>query len=141
MQITKLDEETGVRQPTISKNTSAGREFFRSATWQDGDTTTTVTAIAFVSGIRARRNADGSRDFLGEFTRFEVLGRDEFVQYVERAAFLWDRERSGVTEHAMDYSNEIGLFYQDSVTAAEEQCRIFMDSLDFNQHFDPAAWK
>ena len=140
MQITELDQETGVRQPTISKNTSAGREFFRSATWRDGGTTVTVTAIAFVSGIRARRNADGSVDFLGEVTRFDVLGRDEYVQYVERAAFLWDRERGGVTEHAMDYTNEIGLFYSPTLEEAEKQCGIFMDSLDFDRQFDPAAW-
>lgn len=140
MQITKLDEETGVRQPTVSKNTSAGREFFRSATWRDGGTTVTVTAIAFVSGIRARKNADGSVDFLGEITRFDVLGKDEFVQYVERAAFLWDRERDGITEHDMDYSNEIGLYYSASLEDAEKQCQIFVDNLDFSEQFDPAAW-
>lgn len=145
MQITIEDTTVGVRQPTVSKNTSLGREFFRSATWEEGDTTVTVTVIAFVTGIRARRNADGSVDLLAQVTRFDVMGKDEFVQPVERAVFLWDRERmaedgSTVYDQDIDYSNEIGLFYQPDVARAEEQCRIFVENLDFGQHFDPSAW-
>lgn len=146
MQITTQDKGVGERQPTVSRNTSLGREFHRSATWEEGDTTVTVTVVAFVTGIRARRNPDGSVDLLDQVTRFDVLGKDEFVQPVERAVFLWDRERIAedgqtVYDSDIDYSNEIGLYYQDSVTAAEEQCRIFVENLDFAQHFDPSAWK
>ena len=146
MQITTQDKGVGTREPTVSRNTSLGREFHRSATWEEGDTTVTVTVIAFVTGIRARRNPDGSVDFLEQVTRFDVMRKDEFVQPVERAVFLWDRERIAedgqtVYDSDIDYSNEIGLFYQDSVTAAEEQCRIFVENLDFGQHFDPSAWK
>jgi hypothetical protein len=136
----------GVRQPTVSRNTSLGREFFRSATWEEGDTTVKVTVIAFVTGIRARRNADGSVDLLEQVTRFDVMRKDEFVQPVERAVFLWDRERMAedgqtIYDQDIDYSNEIGLFYQPDVEKAEEQCRIFVTDLDFGEHFDPGAWQ
>ena len=146
MNITKQDRATASRQPTVSRNTSLGREFHRSATWEEGDTTVTVTVIAFVTGIRARRNPDGSVDLLEQVTRFDVLRKDEFVQPVERAVFLWDRERMAedgttVYDQDIDYSNEIGLYYQDTIEAAEEQCRIFVENLDFEDHFDPAAWK
>lgn len=141
VQITTEDQTVGVRQPTVAKNHSLGREFFRSATWEQGKTTVTVTAIAFVSGIRARRNADGSVDLLDQVTRFDVLRQDEFIQPVERAIFLWERTVDGATETDIDYSNEIGLYYQPDVAAAEEQCRIFVESLDFGENFDPGAWR
>lgn len=146
MQITAQDTTVGVRQPTVSRNTSLGREFFRSATWEEGDTTVKVTVIAFVTGIRARRNADGSVDLLEQVTRFDVMRKDEFVQPVERAVFLWDRERMAedgqtIYDQDIDYSNEIGLFYQPDVEKAEEQCRIFVTDLDFGEHFDPGAWQ
>lgn len=144
MQITAQDTTVGERPPTVSRNTSLGREFHRSATWEQGDTTVTVTAIAFVTGIRARRNADGSTDLLEQVTRFDVMRENEFVQPVERAIFIWDRERieagQTVYDQDVDYSNEIGLFYQPDVPAAEAQCRIFLENLDFGQHFDPDAW-
>lgn len=145
MQITAQDATVGERQPTVSRQTSLGREFFRSATWEREDTTVKVTAIAFVTGIRARKNADGSVDLLEQVTRFDVMRENEFVQPVERAVFLWDRERTAedgqtVTEQDVDYSNEVGLFYQPDVPAAEAQCRIFLENLDFEQNFDPAAW-
>jgi hypothetical protein len=130
----------------VSRNTSLGREFYRSATWEEGDTTVKVTAIAFVTGIRARKNPDGSVDLLGQVTRFDVMGRDEYVQPVEVAVFLWDRDRvaedgSTVYDSDIDHSNEVGLYYQDTVAKAEEQCEIFIESLDFGEHFDPGAWE
>jgi len=144
VQITAQDTTVGERPPTVSRNTSLGREFHRSATWEQGDTTVKVTAIAFVTGIRARRNADGSVDLLEQVTRFDVMRENEFVQPVERAIFIWDRERieagQTVYDQDIDYSNEIGLFYQPDVPAAEAQCRIFLENLDFGEHFDPAAW-
>lgn len=145
MQITKQDTEMGAREPTVSRNTSLGREFHRSATWEEGDTTVTVTAIAFVTGIRARRNPDGSVDLLEQVTRFDVLRKDEFVQPVERAVFLWFRERmaedgSTVYDTDIDYSNEVGLYYSASLEDAEKQCQIFIENLDFTTHFDPTAW-
>jgi hypothetical protein len=146
MQITEHDTTVLERSPTVSLNTSLGREFYRSATWEEPGTTVKVTAIAFVTGIRARRNDDGSIDLLDQITRFGVLGRDEYVQPVEVALFMWDRKRTawdGTTTHEtdIDHSNEVGLFYSPTVEAAEEQCRIFMESLDFDENFDPAAWK
>lgn len=145
MHITKQDGEVGVRQPTVSKNTSLGQEYFRSATWEDGDTTISVDVIAFVTGIRTQKNPDGSRDLLAEVTRFDVLGKDQFIQYVERAVFLWDRTRPGpdgttVHDTEIDKSDEIGLFYSASLEDAEKQCRIFVENLDFQENFDPAAW-
>jgi hypothetical protein len=140
MHITRQDRAMGVRQPTVSRNTSLGREFHRSATWQEGDTTVSVTVIAFVTGIRTRKNPDGSEDLLGQVTRFDVLRKDEYVKPVERAVFLWERERDGVRDTAMDYTNEIGLFYSATLEDAEEQCQIFMENLDFSEQFDPAAW-
>lgn len=146
MQITRMDEEMGVRQPTVAKNYQLGREFFRSATWQADTTTVSVTVVAFVSGIRARRKPDGSVDFLNQVSRFDAMGRDEFVQPVERAVFLWDRERmaedgSTVYDQDIDYSNEIGLYYSATLEDAEKQCEIFVENLDFATHFDPTAWK
>jgi hypothetical protein len=146
MQITEQDRDVRTRKPTVSRNTSLGQEFYRSATWEEGDTTVKVTAIAFVTGVRARKNPDGSVDLLEQVTRFDVMRRDEFVQPIERAVFLWDRERqaedgSTVYDQDIDYSNEIGLWYQPTVEKAEEQCLIFLTNLDFEDHFDPAAWE
>ena len=146
MNITKQDKASASRQPTVSRNTSLGREFHRSATWEEGDTTVTVTAIAFVTGIRTRRNPDGSETLLDQVTRFDVLRKDEFVRPVERAVFLWARERmaedgSTVYDTDIDYSNEIGLFYSRTLEEAEKRCEFFVESLDFAAHFDPSAWQ
>jgi hypothetical protein len=146
MQITEHDRVVRTRKPTVSRNTSLGQEYYRSATWEEGDTTVKVTAIAFVTGLRARKNPDGSVDLLEQVTRFDVMRQDEFVQPIERAVFLWDRERqaedgSTVYDSDIDYSNEIGLFYQPTLEKAEEQCFIFVQNLDFDDHFDPAAWQ
>lgn len=145
MQITAQDQGVQSRKPTVSRNTSLGREFHRSATWEEGDTTVKVTVIAFVTGIRAQRQPDGSVDLLEQVTRFDVMHRDQFVQPVERAVFLWDRERMAedgttVYDQDIDYSNEVGLFYSATLEDAEKQCQIFVENLDFDQHFDPAAW-
>lgn len=145
MQIVKQDRSVLMRKPTVSRNTSLGIEFHRSATWEDGDTTVKVTVIAFVTGIRAQRHPDGSVQLMEQVTRFDVMGKDQFVQPVERAVFLWDRERlaedgTTVYDTDIDYSNEIGLFYSASLEDAEEQCRIFVENLDFGDHFDPEAW-
>ena len=143
MQITRMDQEMGIRQPTVAKNHQLGREFFRSATWQAGTTTVSVTVIAFVSGIRARKYEDGSVKFLDQVSRFDVMGRDEFVQPVERAVFLWERERlvDGVTvrDEDIEYSNEIGVVYSATLEDAEKQCEVFIENLDFEQNFNPAA--
>lgn len=145
MQITEQDRQVRERKPTVSRDTSLGQEFYRAATWEDGDTTVTVTAIAFVTGIRARRHDDGSIDLCGQVTRIDVLGRGEFLQPVEVAVFLWERERTaedGSTVHDtdVDHSSEVGLYYQGTVAEAEDQCRIFIENLSFEDNFDPAAW-
>lgn len=145
MIITTQDSAAASRQPTVARNSSLGREFHRSATWTEGGTTISVTAIAFVTGIRARRNADGSEDLLGEATSFDVMRKDEFVRPVERAVFLWDRTRPDadgqlVHDTSIDKSDEVGLYYATSLEAAEKQCEIFIESLDFEENFDPAAW-
>lgn len=145
MQLTEQDRQVRERKPTVSRNTSLGREFYRSAAWEEGDTTIKVTVIAFVTGIRARRQPDGSIDLSGQVTRFDVLGRDEFVQPVEVAVFFWDRERiaedgTTVYDSDIDHSPEIGLYYAGNVADAEKQCQIFMENLDFEENFDPAAW-
>ena len=41
----------------------------------------------------------------------------------------------------IDRSDQIGLFSSDTLEIAEKQCETFMDSLDFEANFDPAAWK
>lgn len=145
MQITAEDTTVGVRQPTVSKNTSLGREFFRSATWEQGDTTVTVTVIAFVTGLRARKNPDGSVDLLEQVSRFAVLRAGEFIQPVEVALFFWEREKitedgHTVYDSAVDHCPELGLYYQPTVELAEEQCRFFIENLDFSAHCDPDAW-
>ena len=140
MQITKQDIAAGIRQPTVSRNTSLGREFHRSATWKDGDDTTTVTVLAFVTGIRAQRNPDGSTDLTAQVTRFDVLGEDQFIQYVERVVYIWDRTRDGVREIEYDRTDGLGLQYSSSLEIAEQKCEIFVNSLDFEKNFDPAAW-
>lgn len=146
MQIIEQDPAARERRPTISRHTSLGREFYRSATWEEGDTTVKVTVIAFVTGIRARKNPDGSTTLLEEVSRFDVMGWNEFLQPVERVAFLWDRERMAedgttVYDEDMDYSNEIGLLYKKTIAEVEEQCRFFVNTLDFGKHFHPEAWE
>jgi len=145
VQITEQDRTVRERKPTVSRNTSLGREFYRAATWEDGDTTVTVTAVAFVTGIRARNNPDGSIDLIGQVTRFDILGKDEFLQPVEVAVFLWERERvaedgTTVYDSDIDHSSEVGLYYSATLEDAEEQCRIFMENLDFAENFAPEAW-
>jgi hypothetical protein len=136
VQITQQDSTVGRREPTIMRNHSLGREYFRSAEWSDGETTVQVTAVAFVAGVLARRNPDGSTTLLDLAAPLSTLGRDEFIQPVERAVFLWKRGE----ERAFDYSNEIGLFYANSISEAEAQCVLFLENLDFERNFDPSAW-
>lgn len=146
MQITEQDREVGVRKPTVSRNTSLGREFYRTCTWTEGETTVTVTAIAFVSGLRARKNPDGSTDLLEAVNKFSMISTDEFIQPVERAMFIWDRQRPGpdggmVAEQEIDYSNEVGKGYVQTLELAEGQCERFIAHLDFAEMFDPGAWE
>ena len=146
MRLIRADERSLSRLPTINKNFSLGEEYVRSASWQDEDTLVTVQVIAYVSGIRARRNPDGSVDLLGQVSRFDVLGKDEFTQPVERAVFMWKRRRPGpdgdwIQEEDIDYSNEIGLFYQPTVEAALANALTWLDGLDFESQLDPSAWE
>ena len=146
MRLIGADQESFSRPPTINKNFSLGEEYVRTANWADGDTSVNVTVIAYVSGIRARRNPDGSVDLLGQVSHFDVMGKDEYVQPVERAAFVWTRRRPGpdgetIVEEDIDYSNEIGLFYQPTLEAALANARHWLDELDFEFQFDPDAWE
>jgi hypothetical protein len=34
----------------------------------------------------------------------------------------------------------VGLYYSATLEDAEEQCRIFMENLDFAENFAPEAW-
>ena len=146
MQIMGEDQAVQTRQPTVSRNTSLGREFYRSALWQDGQVLVKVEAIAFVTGIRARKEADGSITLADQFKHYDVLNKDEYLQPVEIALFLWDRRTIGpdgeeVWERDIDHATEVGLYYQATVEEAEEQCRIFIENLDFAENFDPEAWQ
>lgn len=146
MQLASVDEGSAHRPATVNKNFSLGGEHVRQATWQDGETTVSVEVIAYVSGIRARRNPDGSVDLLDQVSRFDVMGKDEFIQPVERAVFIWRRRRPGpdgvwLHEEEIDYSNEIGVVYQDTIEAASANARLWLDDLDFEVQFDPAAWE
>lgn len=145
MQIMGEDQAVQTRQPTVSRNTSLGREYYRSALWQDGEVLVKVEAIAFVTGIRARKEADGSITLAEQFKHFDVLNKGEYLQPVEIALFIWDRRKTGpdgeeVWEQEIDHSTEVGLFYQATIEEAEEQCRIFIENLDFAENFDPDAW-
>lgn len=146
MKLVGVDEESFSRPPTINKNFSLGEEYARTANWLDGETVISVEVIAYVSGIRAHRHPDGSVDMLGQVSHFDVLGKDEFVQPVERAVFIWRRRRPGedgvmIEEEEIDYSNEIGLYYQPTTEAALANARLWLDDLDFEVQFDPAAWE
>ena len=146
MRLIGKDEASLSRPPTINKNFSLGEEYVRTATWMDGETLVTVEVIAYASGIRAHRKPDGSVDMLGQVSRFDVLGKDEFLQPVERAVFIWRRRRPAedgtfIDEEEIDYSNEIGLFYQETVEAASANAKAWLDDLDFEAQFDPEAWE
>jgi len=146
MRLIGKDEASLSRPPTINKNFSLGEEYVRTATWMDGETLVTVEVIAYASGIRAHRKPDGSVDMLGQVSRFDVLGKDEFVQPVERAVFIWRRRRPGpdgqeIHEEDIDYSNEIGLFYQETVEATLANAKAWLEDLDFEAQFDPEAWE
>lgn len=146
MKLIGMDETSFSRPATVNKNFSLGEEYVRTASWMEDETVVTVEVIAYASGIRARRNPDGSVDMLGQVSRFDVMGKDEFVQPVERAVFVWRRRRPGpegewIQEEDIDYSNEIGLFYVDSLEAALASAKFWLDELDFEVQFDPAAWE
>ena len=146
MRLVSFDAKSGERQPTVNKNFSLGGEHFRRAEWQDGDTTISVEVIAYVSGVRIRKNPDGSQTILGQVSKFDVMVRNEFVQPIERAVFLWKRRRPGpdgawIEDEDIDYSNEIGLFYQPTLEAAEANAKLWLNDLDFEGQFDPAAWE
>ena len=79
MRLVSHDEKSEKRQPTVNKNFSLGGEHFRRAEWQDGDTTVSVEVIAYVSGVRIRRNPDGSQTILGQVSKFDVMVQNEFV--------------------------------------------------------------
>lgn len=149
MRLVAVDETSSSRQPTVNKNFSLGGEHVRRAVWRDGDTTVTVEVIAYVSGIRLRKNSDGSQDLLGQVSRFDVMLEHESVQPIERAVFLWSRQRPAPDDYGpdwiydedIDYSNEIGVFYQPTLEAAEANAKHWLDELDFEEQFDPAAWE
>lgn len=146
MRLVGMDETSLSRPPTINKNFSLGDEYVRTASWLDGETVVTVEVIAYASGIRAKREPDGSVDMLGQMSRFDVLAKDEFMQPVERAVFIWRRRRPGpdgtwIDEEEIDYSNEIGLFYQETLEATLANAKAWLDDLDFEAQFDPAAWE
>lgn len=145
LQLVNQDLETLEREPTVLKDTQVGKEFYRRATWKSEDTIVEVQVIAFITGIRAQRNEDGSVDLLDTMGPTEVLRKDQFVQPVERVLFLWTRDRvfgDGTQTHDVDsdFCNEVGLFYANSIEEAEKQCRIFMENLEFEKHCDPEAW-
>jgi hypothetical protein len=147
MRLVGVDETSLSRPPTINKNFSLGEEYVRTASWMDDEETiVTVEVIAYASGIRAKREPDGSVDMLGQMSRFDVLGEDEFMQPVERAVFVWRRRRPAedgtfIDEEEIDYSNEIGLFYQETLEAALANAKAWLDDLDFEAQFDPTAWE
>jgi len=139
------EKAVAINRPIVAKGLALGRQFKRSACWEDGDTQIFVDAIAFVTGIRGRRNEDGSVDLLDQTTPYQTFAEDEFLQPVERAVFIWQRwskdERGRWTkEEDVDYSNEIGLVYAKDLKEAEAQCKLFIDNLDFQTQFDPASW-
>src|SRR4030095_3191871 len=146
MKLVDQDTEPVVLQrPIVAQGMAMGRQFKRSAGWETEDTMIFVDAIAFVTGIRARRNEDGSVDLLDTTSPYTTLNANEFVQHVERALFIWQKwakdERSEwvKVEEDTDYSNEIGLVYAKDLKAAEEQCKLFIKNLDFTTQFDPPA--
>ena len=146
MKLIGVDETSLSRPPTVNKNFSLGQEYVRTATWTEGEVLVCVEVIAYVSGIRAQRHPDGSVDMLGQVSHFDVLGKDEFMQPVERAVFIWRRRRPGpdgewLQEEEIDYSNEIGLFYQETTEAALANAKLWLDDLDFEVQFDPSAWE
>jgi hypothetical protein len=145
LQLADWDVETLEREPTIIRDTQVGKEFYRRAVWQEEGTTVLVEVIAFVTGILARRNEDGSIDLIDTTGPTLPLGKNQFIQPVERVLFAWTRERTGEDgtpsiETDIDFCNEVGLFYSPTVEEAEKQCRIFMENLDFEKHCDPEAW-
>jgi hypothetical protein len=145
LQLVEQDLETLEREPTIIKDTQVGKEFYRQAIWQDEGTTVGVEAIAFVTGVLAQRNEDGSIDLLDTTGPTLPLKKDQYIQPVERVIFLWTRQRitedgTPAVERELDFCNEVGLFYSPTVEEAEKQCRIFMENLDFEKHCNPEAW-
>ena len=148
MRLVSVEAESHSRTPTVNKNFSLGEEYVREAIWMDDETgvCVAVEVIAYVSAIRALRHLDGSVDLLGQLSRFDVLGKDNFRQPIERAVFIWRRGRFGLNgswlteESDMDYSNEIGLVYQPTLEAALANAKLWLDGLDFEAQFDPEAW-
>lgn len=136
-----------IHRPIVAKGLAVGRQYKRSAGWESEDTMIFVDAIAYITGIRARRNEDGSVDLLDSTSPYTTLNEGEFLQHVERAVFIWQK---WTREHAeakwtkvdedVDYSNEIGVVYSKDLKEAESMCRKFIENLDFTTQFDPASW-
>lgn len=148
MRLLYADDKPETRQPTVKQSYSLGEEYVRTAVWNDDERemTVRVEVIAYATGIRARRNSDGSVDLLGQMSRFDILRENEFMQPVERAVFIWTRLRPGpdgesVADEDLDYCNEIGVLYQDTVEAALANAKHWLNELDFEQQFDPEAWE
>lgn len=146
MRLVSADEAPMFRPATVNKNFSLSGEYVRKATWQDGDTLVTVEVIGYVSGVRARKKPDGSEDLVGIVSHFDVMAEHEHVRPVERAVFIWRRRRPGpsgdwIEEEEVDYSNEIGVFYKDTVEDAMANVQLWLADLDFEAQFDPEAWE
>lgn len=146
MHLTAQDEKSYWRPATVNKNFSLAGEFVRKFTWEDGDTLVSVEVIAYVSGIRAQKMPDGSVVLRDQITRFDVVGKGQYFQPVERAVFIWRRQRPGINgdiieEEEVDYSNEIGLFYQPDEKSAMANAQLWLDDLDAEVSLDPTSWE
>lgn len=146
MQLTAQDAMSSWRPATVNKNFSLQGEWVRKFTFEDGDTLVTVEVIAYISGIRAQRMPDGTVVLRDQVSRFDVLGKNQYMQAVERAVFIWRRLRPGpdgdiIEEEDIDYSNEIGLFYQDSEEKAFHNAKRWLDDFDPEVSLEPEAWE
>lgn len=146
MKLTAQDAMSSWRPATVNKNFSLQGEWVRKFTFEDGDTLVSVEVIAYISGIRAQRMPDGSVVLRDQVSRFDVLGEDQYLQAVERAVFIWRRLRPGpngdtIEEEDIDYSNEIGVFYQDSEEKAMQNAKRWLDDFDPEASLEPEAWE
>lgn len=145
MHLTAQDDKAFWRPATVNKNFSLTGEWVRKFTWEDGETLVSVEVIAYISGIRAQKMPDGTVVLRDQITRFDVVGKGQYFQPVERAVFIWRRLRrlpngEFLEEEDIDYSNEVGLFYQPDEESAMNNARLWLDDLDPEVSLDPEAW-
>lgn len=148
MELVRSDLLYKERLPSIdAAHQVGGRELYRQGIWVGDMTAVTLDVTAFVVQLRCRKHADGSWDVLEVMSRFHTLGKEEFLQSVERMIYRWvryDLDPDGQivsSRVAVDYDDNPCEFYQPEIRNSFAAVAPVINELDFHHGFDPQAWE